>query len=190
MVLRPLQVLRPMIAAPKKLVCDRYNAVPLLIALLATPFASAAVSVRLSPLSPTVTTNGTQTFTAKTLGTNNPGIYWSVNGDPIGNSLLGTLSASGSTVVYTAPASPIRVTLYAWSLADPTKSATTVITVVGGGVTPPPVSVSVAPASTSVQTAATQQFSATVTNTTNTAVTWKVNGNAGGNSTVGTISSN
>ena len=32
------------------------------------------------------------------------------------------------------------------------------------------------------------QFTATVTGTTNTAVTWSVNGVAGGNSTVGTIS--
>ena len=34
----------------------------------------------------------------------------------------------------------------------------------------------------------TRQFTATVQNTTNTAVIWKVNGIAGGNSTVGTIS--
>ena len=34
----------------------------------------------------------------------------------------------------------------------------------------------------------TQTFTATVTNTPNTAVTWDVNGVAGGNSTVGTIS--
>jgi 6-phosphogluconolactonase (cycloisomerase 2 family) len=36
---------------------------------------------------------------------------------------------------------------------------------------------------------ATQQFTATVANTANTAVTWQVNGTAGGNATVGTISS-
>ncbi len=34
----------------------------------------------------------------------------------------------------------------------------------------------------------TKQFTATVTNTSNTSVTWKVNGVTGGNSTFGTIS--
>src|SRR5437867_676952 len=77
---------------------------PLLLALLAMPLASAAVNVRLSPSNVTIAANGTQTFTAKAVGTNNSGIYWSVNGDPVGNSLLGTLSPSGNTVVYTAPA--------------------------------------------------------------------------------------
>ena len=50
------------------------------------------------------------------------------------------------------------------------------------------VSVSISPTSASVQTGTTQQFTATVTGTTNTAVTWQVNGVTGGNSTVGTIS--
>ena len=62
----------------------------------------------------------------------------------------------------------------------------------GGGTTNPPppatVSVSVSPTSASVLLGATQQFTATVTDTTNLAVTWNVNGISGGNSTVGTIS--
>ncbi len=53
---------------------------------------------------------------------------------------------------------------------------------------PPPISVSVSPATASVFLGATQQFTTTVTNTTNTNVDWSVNGVAGGNSTVGTIS--
>ncbi|MBI1750815.1 MAG: hypothetical protein HY234_05840 [Acidobacteria bacterium] len=53
---------------------------------------------------------------------------------------------------------------------------------------PPPVTVTVAPATQNVLLGATQQFTATVTNTTNTAVTWSVNGVAGGNAQVGTIS--
>lgn len=61
----------------------------------------------------------------------------------------------------------------------------------GGGstnTTPPAVSVSVSPSSANVEIGATQQFSATVSNTANTAVSWQVNGTAGGNATVGTIS--
>src|SRR5205814_6943613 len=52
-----------------------------------------------------------------------------------------------------------------------------------------PVSVSVSPANVSLRTGRTQQFTATVTNATNAAVVWKVNGIGGGNATAGTISS-
>jgi serine protease len=51
-----------------------------------------------------------------------------------------------------------------------------------------PVAVTVTPSSVSLKAGGTQAFSAAVTNTSNTAVTWQVNGIAGGNSTVGTIS--
>src|SRR5882762_6093338 len=53
---------------------------------------------------------------------------------------------------------------------------------------PAPIDVSVAPAAASVQAGGTQTFTATVTNTTNKAVTWRVNGMTGGNTSVGTIS--
>jgi hypothetical protein len=56
-----------------------------------------------------------------------------------------------------------------------------------GGSTPPSITVMVTPASTTVSPGRQKQFSATVTGTTNTAVTWQVNGTVGGNSTVGTI---
>ena len=55
---------------------------------------------------------------------------------------------------------------------------------------PPPaaVTVDVTPASASVIITQTQQFTATVGNTTNQAVTWTVNGIAGGDASVGTVS--
>ena len=53
---------------------------------------------------------------------------------------------------------------------------------------PAQVAVSISPASAALATLATQPFTATVTGTTNTAVTWEVNGVVGGNSTVGVIS--
>jgi parallel beta-helix repeat protein len=62
--------------------------------------------------------------------------------------------------------------------------------------TPPPpppqsatVTVTVSSSSSSVLLGSTQQFTATVTGTSNAAVTWSVNGISGGNSTLGTISS-
>ncbi|HEV3254111.1 MAG TPA: hypothetical protein VG033_06875 [Candidatus Acidoferrales bacterium] len=59
----------------------------------------------------------------------------------------------------------------------------------GGPPPPPNVTVSVAPTSAMVFLGATQAFAATVTGTTDTRVTWSVNGVDGGNATVGTISS-
>jgi len=53
---------------------------------------------------------------------------------------------------------------------------------------PPTISVSVVPLATSVFLGAPQQFTATVTNTTNPGVNWSVNGVSGGNPSVGTIS--
>src|SRR5712692_7402179 len=64
---------------------------------------------------------------------------------------------------------------------------------IGGSVLLPPspqaISVSVSPSTANVLLGNTQQFTATVTGTSNTAATWKVNGVPGGNSTFGTISS-
>jgi len=57
-----------------------------------------------------------------------------------------------------------------------------------GGNNNPPM-VMVAPATANVQEGSTLQLTATVTNTTETAVSWTVNGIAGGNASVGTISS-
>ena len=63
----------------------------------------------------------------------------------------------------------------------------------GAAVAPPPpppsITVSVAPLSGSVVLGNQVAFTATVTNTTDTTVSWSVNGIAGGNSAVGTISS-
>lgn len=53
---------------------------------------------------------------------------------------------------------------------------------------PPPVSVQVAPGSAGLQVNGTQQFTATVNNSANQAVTWKVNGSPNGDPTIGLIS--
>src|SRR5258708_1555709 len=56
--------------------------------------------------------------------------------------------------------------------------------------TTPTTTVVISPTTASVVLGQTQQFTPTVTNNTNTAVTWQVNGATGGNSVVGTISVN
>src|SRR5438105_12912740 len=55
--------------------------------------------------------------------------------------------------------------------------------------TPILVSVTISPTAATVAAGGTQPFTAMVQNTSNTAVTWQVNGMTGGNATVGTISS-
>ena len=59
----------------------------------------------------------------------------------------------------------------------------------GGSSNPPTVGITISPATATVNAGATQQFQATVTGTTNTAVQWQVNNIAGGNAQYGIISS-
>jgi hypothetical protein len=53
---------------------------------------------------------------------------------------------------------------------------------------PAPIAISISPTTATVKVRGTTQFTATVQNTSNTSVIWKVNTIVGGNSSVGTIS--
>lgn len=144
---------------------------------------SSSISVSVVPASASVQANiGTQTLTATVTNAANTTVTWQVGGVGGGNATLGTISAAG---LYTAPTvvpNPANVTITAISVADATKSATATFTVT------PPVGVSVTPVSASVQVGATQPFASTVTNAADTTVTWRVNGIAGGNATLGNVS--
>jgi hypothetical protein len=70
-------------------------------------------------------------------------------------------------------------------MTDGTASNTAFVTVTA----PAAVSITVSPATASVRIRQSRQFTATVTGTPNTSVTWKVNGIVGGNNTVGRVSS-
>jgi serine protease len=70
----------------------------------------------------------------------------------------------------------------------PTAATVEVVTGSGNPCNALPVTVAVTPGSASVTAGATQSFSAVVSNSTNTAVTWSVNGVVGGDATNGTIS--
>jgi serine protease len=141
------------------------------------------LSVAIAPSSANVlVATGTQSFTATVSNSSNTAVSWQVNGIPGGNATVGTISSSG---LYTAPAlipTPATVTVSAVSVASPAQSASAVVTVVH-------VVVGVTPTSPTLAVLGTQTFTATVSNTTNTAVTWQVNGIVGGNATVGTVSS-
>jgi hypothetical protein len=143
------------------------------------------VSVTPNPVNVTVSTQ--QQFTATVTGSTNQSVTWLVNGTVGGNSTVGTISTTG---LFTAPATipvPPPVTVTAVANADGTSSGSAQATIVAGGEVK--VVVSSNPTVSEVYTTTTQPFIATVTGTTNTAVTWQVNGVTDGNATVGTISS-
>jgi len=129
--------------------------------------------------------NSNLQFTATVTGTSNTAVTWSVGGLVGGNIIVGTITASG---LYTGPPiqpDPAHVLVTATSVADPTKSASEVILVEQALNT---VSVVVSPVNLWVQTGQTSPFSVVVVGTSNTAVTWSVNGVVGGDLTYGTIS--
>lgn len=142
---------------------------------------SSGTSISISPTSVTITVSTTQQFTAKVQNASNSGVTWQVNSVNGGNSQFGTISTSG---LYTAPATippSGSVTITAISAADSGETATATVTFAA------PIVVS--PSSASVEATMTQQFTATVSFSSNKSVNWQVNGVGGGNSTVGTISS-
>lgn len=152
--------------------------------------AHATVSVSVSPSTASVRAGaGSQVFLATVENASDTAVSWQVNGVVGGNATVGTISTGG---VYQAPATvPAQptVSVMAVSVEDPTRSASASVTVTAD-TTPPPVSVSITPAAVSLQVGTgTQTFAAAVSNATNMAVTWKVNGVTGGNATVGTITS-
>src|ERR1700746_997133 len=143
-----------------------------------------SVSVTISPISATVAAGGTQQFSAMVQNTSNTAVTWQVNGVTGGNATVGTISSLG---LYTAPGvvpNPATVTVTAVSQADATKSAAAQVTITAATT----VSVIISPISATVAAGGTQQFTAMVQNSSNTAVTWQVNGGTGGNATVGTLS--
>jgi len=95
-------------------------------------------------------------------------VTWDVNGVKVGTPALGALfynsSWGANTVFYTAPpTSPGSVTIRATSDANPTKSGTIVVTVVNSDPSEP--SVAISPAEVTLELGKTQQFTATLTNT-------------------------
>ena len=119
------------------------------------------VGITVSPTSATVNAGSAEQFSAYVRGTTNTAVTWTASG--------GTVSANG---LYTAPASAGSYTVTATSQADTTKSATATVTVQAVQA----VAVSVSPSAASIYVDGTEQFSAYVTGTTNTAVTWTASG--------------
>jgi hypothetical protein len=147
---------------------------------------SSTVSVVLVPTSATAPLGGPQQFAATVTGASNPAVTWQVNRVTGGNATVGTISSGG---LYQAPVTvPLAtVTVSAISNANGSTLGSVVVTIAASGT--PTVSVTSTPSGvTNVYTGAAQTFTASATGETNTAVNWQVNTVAGGNSTLGTIS--
>lgn len=141
-------------------------------------------TVTVSPASATVSGANTQQFTATVTGPQITAVTWDVNGVQGGNLTVGTIDGTG---LYTAPITvptPNTASVTAIAAANGTTSAPSTVTI-----SPSQVSVTVAPSTATVALNTTQQFTATVKGTTNTAVSWFVNSVQGGNLTYGTIDS-
>jgi hypothetical protein len=124
-----------------------------------------------------VPVNGTVNFTATVINSSNQTVTWAV----VGGANNGTINSS--TGLYTAPAnvpSPATITVTATPQANMSVAGQGSVTVV--------VIIFVSPPAASLAPLGTQPFSASVQGSTNQAVNWAVNGIAGGNPSVGTIS--
>jgi hypothetical protein len=117
------------------------------------------VSISISPISANVASGGTQQFAATVNNSSNQAVTWTASNGSISTSGLFTAPSVGSTT---------NVTVKATSVADPTQSAQASVSVSPVAA----VSVSITPPSANVTSGGNQQFSATVSNTSNPAVTW------------------
>jgi hypothetical protein len=130
------------------------------------PSSNPTVSITVSPSSVQLGQGGNQQFRATVSGSSNTAVTWTLTG-------AGTLSSSG---LYTAPmpvSSGETATVTATSAADNAKSATAKVTLVASGTA---IVVTVSPTTVQLGPNGTQQFNATVTGNSNTAVTWSVEG--------------
>jgi hypothetical protein len=134
--------------------------------------------VAVTPGSASVYTGGTTNFAATVTGITageSTSVTWSV---PAG---AGTIGAT--TGVYVAPATPGTYVVTATSVATPAGTRTATVTVTAPP--PPAVTIAISPTTATLDACATRAFTATVGNSTNTAVTWTITEAGGGTVTSG-----
>jgi hypothetical protein len=128
---------------------------------------SQVIAITVGPTNANLTASQTQQFTATVAGSSNTSASWSLSPQ------VGSISSSG---LYTAPATITgaqNVTVMATSLADATKTATAVV------VLTPSVSITLGPANSSLLASQAQQFTATVSGSSNTGASWSINPQVG-----------
>jgi hypothetical protein len=119
------------------------------------------LSISVSPSALSLLTGAQKQFTASVSGSSNTAVSWAASG--------GTVTSGG---LYTAPSSAGTYTVIASSAADPTKSASAIITVSQ----PTQVAITLSPNAVSLPSGGQQQFISYVSGTANSAVTWSATG--------------
>lgn len=150
---------------------------------LVTIVAPGQVSVAVSPSSVQLNTGAQQTFKASISGTNNTAVQWSVSGYGCAGATCGTITSGGIYIAPSTAPNPSFVFVTATSVADSTQSSSAMVTIVQQ------IAVSISPTSAQVAVGGRQQFTAQVTGTTTTGVTWSVAGAGCSGSACGTVSS-
>lgn len=123
-----------------------------------------AVGVAINPPTVTVGAGDTQSFTATVSNATNTAVTWAAS--------TGTIAGSGNTIMWTAPVAAGSATLTATSVEDGTKNSVSNVTVTS-------VAVAVTPADPDLFRGEETTFTATVTGTSTTDVTWTVTCGAG-----------
>lgn len=141
--------------------------------------------VTVSPGTATITTGATRQFSATVADSTDQNVTWTVNGVRGGSAASGLISLEGAYLAPVTVPNPSTVTITATAFSDATKSGTATVTIQQGGAVR--VVVAGSSARMTVPTFGSRQFSATVTGTSNIAVTWQVNGTTGGSAVFGTI---
>jgi hypothetical protein len=146
---------------------------------------SCAPAVTVSPAVATVQVGQSLTLMASVCANPAQAVSWSIAGSGCSGTLCGTVSSTGpTTAVYTAPGTlpptnPVQV--IATNLANPAQQGAASVTIRGG------VSVSISPLYGRLAVQHRLTLTPTVIGTTNTAVSWSVNGVLNGTATSGTI---
>jgi hypothetical protein len=136
--------------------------------------ALASVDVVVEPASILLTTGASTTFTASVTGVADTAVSWSVREGAAG----GEISSTG---VYTAPSEPGTYHVVATSSADPTRSATATVSVSSVASSPSVVVVTISPTGVLVPAGSKQDFTCTVSGTTDGRCSFAVQeGSAGG----------
>ena len=134
------------------------------------PAEADAVAVSISPDYVRVILGNTVQFTATVTGTTNRAVDWTLTGAECSGTACGTIDANG---VYTAPDTvPIAESVRVSARARADENASDEATVVIGSL----VSVLVSPAGRLIFGGGSQRFTATVTGSANTAVSWSIEG--------------
>jgi predicted secreted protein len=127
----------------------------------------------------------TTAVTATVSNTTNTAVSWSVNGIPGGNAQVGTISSGGLFLAPGVLPSPPTVDVQAASVADPTKTAEAVITIISD------IGVSLSPMSAATELGSQQMFEAGIISAGNpsTGVSWTLSGAGCSGAACGAVSS-